>query len=128
MPANNLPIQVTSFVGRERELRELEQLLPTTRLLTLTGAGGTGKTRLALQLAAEILDSFPDGMWFIDLAPLSDPALATLTIASVLGVRDEPGRPLTATLVDWLRPKRLLLILDNCEHLIEACARFADAV
>ena len=103
-------------------------MLPTTRLLTLTGAGGTGKTRLALQLAANVLDTVDDGVWFIDLGPLSDPALLPLTIASVLGVRAEPGRPLTATLQDWLRPKHLLLILDNCEHLIDACAELADAV
>ena len=136
MSANNLPIQVTSFVGRDRELNELKQLLPTTRLLTLTGAGGTGKTRLALQLAANLLDTlsagsglaFKDGVWFIDLGPLSDPALLPLTIASVLGVRAEAGRPLTATLQDWLRPKHLLLILDNCEHLIDACAELADAM
>ena len=125
---NNLPIQVTSFVGRERELSELKRLLPTTRLLTLTGSGGTGKTRLSLQVAAEVLDAFKDGVWFIELAPLSDPALVPLTIASVLGVREEPGRPLLATLLEWLRPKQLLLILDNCEHLIDACAKFADAV
>ena len=124
---NNLPIQVTSFIGRERELSELQSLLPTTRLLTLTGSGGTGKTRLSLQVAAEVLDGFPDDVWFIELAPLSDPALLPLTIASVLGVREEPGRPLLATLLEWLRPKQLLLILDNCEHLIDACAKFADA-
>jgi predicted ATPase/class 3 adenylate cyclase len=124
---NNLPIQVTSFIGRERELAELQHLLPTTHLLTLTGSGGTGKTRLSLQVAAEVLDAFKDGVWFIELAPLSDPALLPLTIASVLGVREDPGRPLLATLLEWLRPKELLLILDNCEHLIEACAKFADA-
>jgi class 3 adenylate cyclase len=111
--ANNLPIQVTSFIGRERELAELQHLLPTTRLLTLTGSGGTGKTRLSLQVAAEVLDSFKDGVWFIELAPLSDTALLPLTIASVLGVREDPGRPLLTTLLEWLRPKELLLILDN---------------
>jgi len=125
---HNLPIQVTSFVGRERELSELQRLLPTTRLLTLTGSGGTGKTRLSLQVAAEVLDSFNDGVWFIELAPLSDPALLPLTVASVLGVREEQGRPLLATVLEWLRPKELLLILDNCEHLINACAKFADVV
>ena len=125
---NNLPIQVTSFVGRERELAELQRLLTTTRLLTLTGSGGTGKTRLSLQVAAEVLDNFKDGVWFVELAPLADPALVPQTVATVLGVREEPGRPLLATLIDWLRPKQLLLILDNCEHLIDACARLADAV
>jgi predicted ATPase/class 3 adenylate cyclase len=140
---NNLPIQVTSFVGREKEIAEVKQLLTTTRLLTLTGSGGTGKTRLSLQVAAEVFDSpaassgqapsagsgraFKDGVWFVELAPLSDPSLVPIIIASVLGVREEQGRPLMATLLEWLRPKELLLILDNCEHLIDACARFADA-
>ena len=116
---NNLPIQLTSFVGRDRELSELHRLLPSTRLLTLTGSGGTGKTRLSLQVAADLCREaaaprLPDGIWFIELAPLSDPALLPLTIATVLGVREEQGRPLMATLLDWLRPRELLLILDNC--------------
>ena len=127
-PRHNLPLQLTSFIGREHELRELRQLLPTTRLLTLTGAGGTGKTRLSLQLAAEALDAYTDGVWFVELAPLADPSLVPATVATVLGVRDDPDRPLLATLLDWLRPKQLLLILDNCEHLIDGCAQFADAV
>jgi predicted ATPase/DNA-binding SARP family transcriptional activator len=125
---HNLPFQLTSFIGREKEISEIKRLLATTRLLTLTGAGGTGKTRLSLQVAAEFLNAFADGVWFIELAPLSDPVLVPVTIASVLGVREESGRPLIATLLDWLRPKQLLLILDNCEHLIEACARLADVV
>jgi class 3 adenylate cyclase len=125
---NNLPIQATSFVGRERELAELQRLLNTTRLLTLTGSGGTGKTRLSLQVAAEVLDNFKDGVWFVELAPLADAALVPQTVANVLGIREEPGRPLMATLMDWLRPKQLLIIVDNCEHLIEACATLADAV
>ncbi len=125
---NNLPIQVTSFIGREREIAEVKRLLGTTRLLTLTGSGGTGKTRLSLQVAADIVGTFKDGVWFIELAPLTDPALVPITVASVLGVREEQGRPLMATLLDWLRPKHLLFIVDNCEHLIEACAQFADAV
>ena len=125
---NNLPSQVTSFVGREHELAEVKQLLATTRLLTLTGPGGMGKTRLSLQVAVDVLDTFKDGVWFIELATLTDPALVPITVASVLGVREEHSRPLTATLVNWLRNKQLLLILDNCEHLIEACAEFADRV
>lgn len=125
---NNLPIQVTTFVGREKEIVEVKQLLSTARLLTLTGSGGTGKTRLSLHLAAEVLDKFKNGVWFIELAPLSDPALVSFTIASVLGVREEPGRPLITTLMDWLSSKELLLILDNCEHLMETCAKFADEV
>ncbi len=126
--ANNLPIQVTSFVGREQERADLKRLLTTTRLLTLTGSGGTGKTRLALQVAADVLERFKDGVWFVELAPLSDPALVPTGVASVLGVREEQGRPLMLTLLDWLRDKQLLLMLDNCEHLLDACARFADAV
>ncbi|MEP7200321.1 MAG: adenylate/guanylate cyclase domain-containing protein, partial [Chloroflexota bacterium] len=160
---NNLPIQVTSFVGREKEITEVKRLLvgwsdrqsqdettnrpsdhpstplpsaalgtgrtsPATRLLTLTGTGGMGKTRLSLQVAADVLDMFKDGVWFIELAPLTDPALVPMTVASVLGVRGEQDRPLIATLMDWLRSKQLLFILDNCEHLVEACAEFADAV
>jgi predicted ATPase/class 3 adenylate cyclase len=125
---NNLPIQVTSFVGREREVTEGKRLLATTRLLTLTGSGGMGKTRLSLQVATDLLDTFKDGAWFIELAPLTDPALVPITVASVLGVREEQDRPLMATLMDWLRNKQLLFILDNCEHLIEACAKFAHAV
>jgi predicted ATPase/class 3 adenylate cyclase len=140
---NNLPIQVTSFIGREKEIAEVKQLLVgkepqgfdagrlaglPTRLLTLTGSGGTGKTRLSLQVAAEVLDRFKDGVWFVELAPLADPALVPQTVANVLGIRDEPGQPLLATLIEWLRPKQLLLILDNCEHLIETCAKFADTI
>ncbi|MBI5879661.1 MAG: tetratricopeptide repeat protein [Chloroflexi bacterium] len=125
---NNLPIQVTSFVGRERELAELQRLLVATRLLTLTGSGGTGKTRLSLQVAAEVLDKYRDGVWFVELAPLADPVLVPQTVASVLGVREQPGRPMLAALSDWLQTKQLLLILDNCEHLLDACAKLADAV
>ena len=125
---NNLPNPLTSFIGRTQELSEARDLLATTRLLTLTGSGGMGKTRLALQIAREVLDAFKDGVWFIELAPLSDPALVPITIASVLGVRGEQDRPLSATLLQWLRNKQLLLILDTCEHLIEACAGFTNAV
>jgi diguanylate cyclase (GGDEF)-like protein len=126
-PPHNLPAALTSFIGRERELAEARRLLATTRLLTLTGAGGAGKTRLSLHVAGELLDSFSDGVWFVDLAPLGNPRLVLLTIASALGVREEHGRPLSATLIDWLRPKQVLIILDNCEHLLDACAQFADA-
>ena len=125
---NNLPIQVTSFVGREKEIAEVKQLFSTAHLLTLTGSGGAGKTRLSLHVAAEVLDTFKNGAWFIELASLSDPALVPFTIASTLGLREEPGRPLIMTLIDWLRDKESLLILDNCEHLVEACAKLADGV
>ena len=125
---NNLPIQLTSFIGREGEMAEAKRLLATTRLLTLTGPGGTGKTRLSLQLAADVLDVFPDGVWLAELAPLSDPALVPQTVASVLGVREQPGRLLVDTLIDYLRSKSLLLILDNCEHLIDACAQLVTSL
>src|SRR5713226_5481995 len=106
----------------------VKQLLSSTALLTLTGSGGCGKTRLALQVAADLLEEYADGVWLVELAPLADPALVPQTVASALGVRDAPGRPLTATLTDYLRSKSLLLVLDNCEHLLEAGAQLADAL
>src|SRR5215470_1181982 len=114
--------EVTAFVGRERELRELRELAPAVRALTLSGAAGIGKTRLAIRLAAELADDFPDGAWFVELADLRQPELVASRVASATGVVEEPGRPLAATLADALRPRKMLLVLDNCEHLIEACA------
>ncbi|MGQ0550359.1 MAG: ATP-binding protein, partial [Armatimonadota bacterium] len=125
---NNLPVQLTSLVGREREIAEVNRLLPTTPLLTLTGAGGCGKTRLALQVAADVLEAYADGVWFVDLAPISDPALVPRTVASALGVREQPGRSMLAVLTDYLGPKHLLLILDNCEHLLSECAQLTDGL
>ncbi len=122
---NNLPAQLSSFVGRERELDELASLLRTTRLLTLSGAGGAGKTRLSIQLAEKMLDAFPDGVWFIELARVSDAALIPQTIATALGVRDEAGN-LAQTLTNYLERKTLLLVFDNCEHLIDAAAQHAE--
>jgi predicted ATPase/DNA-binding SARP family transcriptional activator len=130
-PTNtNLPVQLTSFVGRARELAELKPLLLANRLLTLTGPGGTGKTRLALQLAedTDVREPFTGGVWLIELAPLADPALVPHTVAATLGVREQPGRPLLDALVDYMRPKTLLLLLDNCEHLIEPCAQLAETL
>jgi predicted ATPase len=124
----NLPVQLTSFVGREQEIAEIKQLLASHRLVTLTGPGGTGKTRLALHVAAEVLETFPDGVWLIELAPLSDAALLPRAVASVLGPREEPRQPALATLTQFLRTRNLLLILDNCEHVLEACAQLADAL
>jgi predicted ATPase/class 3 adenylate cyclase len=123
---NNLPVQLTSFVGREHELSEVKQRLGTTHLLTLTGPGGTGKTRLSLQFAADILETFRHGVWFVELAPIADPALLSQTVAFTLGVQEQPGRAILDSLMDYLRSKQLLLILDNCEHLIDACAQHAD--
>jgi non-specific serine/threonine protein kinase len=109
-------------------LEELKRLLVRTRLLTLTGSGGCGKTRLSLQLAADALEQFPDGAWFAELAPLSDPGLVPQTVATVLGLMEEPGKPISQTLTEHLKDKRLLLLLDNCEHLLDVCAKLADAL
>jgi predicted ATPase/DNA-binding CsgD family transcriptional regulator len=126
-PPINLPSELSSFVGRERELAEIKRLLEKSRLLTLTGPGGCGKTRLALA-AGELAEGFDDGVWLVELAPLADPALVPQAVASVLGAREQPGHSLTETLSDHLRPRSLLLVLDNCEHLIEACATLAEAL
>jgi len=125
---NNLPVSLTSFIGREREIGEIKGLLNETHLVTLTGPGGTGKTRLSLQVAADVLEQFTDGVWLVEFAPLADPSLVPQTVATALGVREQPGRPVLAQLTDYLRPKKLLLVLDNCEHLIVACAHLADAL
>jgi len=123
---HNLPLQLTSFIGREREIAEVKYLLSATRLLTLIGPGGTGKTRLSIQIAGELLDQYPDGAWFVEFAPISDPLLIPRTTAIAIGLRDEPQRPVIDMLCDYLRGKQLVLILDNCEHLVEACAQMAD--
>jgi len=125
---NNLPHQGTSFVGREREIEDLKDMLGQARLVTLLGMGGLGKTRLSLQVAAEQMHLYPDGVWFIDLSPLSDGALVAAEAARVLDVAEEPGRPLLATLGAYLKTKRALLILDNCEHLIKPSAELAHAI
>jgi predicted ATPase/DNA-binding NarL/FixJ family response regulator len=119
----NAPQEPNSFIGRERELDELRRLVGTTRALTLCGAGGIGKTRLALRILAGVADDFPDGAWVVDLGDLRQPDLVVSRIASVIGVSEEPGRPLLETLTDALSSRQLLLALDNCEHLIESCAR-----
>jgi len=125
---NNLPQQVTSFIGRERELADAKRLLESTRLLTLLGMGGLGKTRLSLQLAADVLDLYPDGVWFVDLASIKDPSLVPATAAQVLGVHEAPGKSLTQTLCSHVRDLKLMLVLDNCEHLVSACASLAEAL
>lgn len=125
---HNLPRQVTSFVGRVRETGEVRALLEQTSLLTLTGAGGSGKTRLSLQVAADMLDGSGDGVWLVELAPLTDPGLVPSTVASVLGLKEEPGKPILQTLTEHLKSKDLLLLLDNCEHLLDACATLADTI
>ncbi|MEO8738511.1 MAG: tetratricopeptide repeat protein [Casimicrobiaceae bacterium] len=125
---NNLPQQVTSFIGRERELAEVKKLLRETRLLTLVGAGGLGKTRLSLQAAAGALDEFQDGVWFVELAALADEQLVPQAVASVLGVKEEAGRPVAEALIRYVRDRRLLIVLDNCEHLVRACADLAKSL
>jgi predicted ATPase/class 3 adenylate cyclase len=125
---NNLPEQLNSFIGRERELAEVKRLLGSTRLLTLTGTGGTGKTRLSLQVGAEMLEQFHDGVWFVEFATIDDGALVLETVAAALDLRQEAERSLTTTLTSFLRGKQLLLILDNCEHVVAACARLAETL
>jgi predicted ATPase len=125
---NNLPAQLSSFIGREKEMTEIKQLLENTRLLTLTGAGGCGKTRLALQVVADLFSEYPAGVCLVELAPASDPDMVAQLAAKALRIREQPKRPLVETLADRLRAKRLLLLLDNCEHLLEACAELAHAL
>jgi predicted ATPase/transcriptional regulator with XRE-family HTH domain len=124
----NLPLQLTSFIGRDREIAEVTRLLGSTRLLTLTGTGGTGKTRLALQAAASLHARYPQGVWLAELAPLTDPALVPLAVAGAVGLREESGQALLATLVAALRSRQLLLVLDNCEHLLDASATLVEAL
>ena len=119
---HNLPPQLTSFIGHEDELEEHAALLEQTRLLTLTGIGGCGKTRLAIKLAERVLRSFPDGVWYVDMAPLLDAERVPLTVATTLGIREEKDRPIVDTLCGRLAAQRSLLVLDNCEHLVAACA------
>ena len=123
---NNLPQQLTSFVGRKTEMAQIKGALSKARLLTLTGAGGAGKTRLALQSAADVLDDYPDGVWLVELASVADPTLLPQTVASVLHVREEPGRSAGEALLVFLKDRTVLLVLDNCEHLLNASARLAD--
>ena len=126
----NLPAQLTSFVGRVEEVAEVRDLLlnHTARLLTLTGAGGSGKTRLALRVGEEVVHAYEHGVWLVELAPLSDAHLLPRAIAAVFGLTECAGHPMCTTLIDYLRPRRLLLILDNCEHLVEAAAQMAGAL
>ena len=126
--ANNLPAQVTTFIGRERELSEVRALVASSRLVTLTGAGGCGKTRLGLQLAAGLLDGSGDGVWLVELAAVLDEDAVAPAICRALGIAAQPGRPVLETLLDALALQDVLIVLDNCEHLIGACAKAADAI
>ncbi len=125
---HNLPSQPTSFVGRAAELAELRSLVSgRSRLGTIAGPGGLGKSRLALQVAAEALDGAGDGVWLVELAPVAEPELVTRTVAAVLGVREEPGRPALDTLVETVGDRHLLVVLDNAEHVLGAAAKLAGA-
>ena len=123
-----LPRELSSFIGREHEITEVKRFLGDTRLLTLTGPGGAGKTRLALAVAQDLVEGFEDGVWWVGLASLSDPNLVPEALASALGVREAPDHSLTEALVEHLKPRKTLLLLDNCEHLVEGCAVLADTL
>ena len=125
---NNLPLQLTSFIGRERELIELKKKVEESRLVTLIGPGGTGKSRLALQVAADLTDRFSQGVWFVDLGALTEPNLVPQIVATVLSVREEAQRSLLNTMVDSIGDKEILMLLDNCEHLVQSCAHLADTL
>ena len=125
---NNLPTQLTTFIGRENEIAEVKQELELHRLVTLTGSGGTGKTRLSLQVAADLLEKFDHGVWFIELAPLADPELIPRTILSTIGIIEQPGKMPIEILKEYLHEKKVLILLDNCEHLIEASAQVTNAL
>ncbi len=127
-PRHDLPQQLTSFVGREHELADVRRLLGATRLLTLTGSGGIGKTRLALRVAEEERATYPDGVWLVELASLAEPSLVVQAVASTLGVSEKRTEPLLQTLKNTLQAKRLLLVLDNCEHLVVACVQLIEAL
>jgi hypothetical protein len=123
---NNLPLELTSFVGREAEVREVSGLLSDARLLTLTGVGWVGKSRIALHVAAKALDQYRDGVWLVELGALSDPELIPKQAAIAMGVQEQADRPIAATLLEVVSHKEVLLVLDNCEHLIEGVALLAE--
>jgi predicted ATPase len=127
-PKANLPAEVTSFVGRRHEIAEIKKLFRRRRLVTMTGVAGVGKTRLALRVAAQLRETFSDGVWLVELAALADNTLLPQTVADVLGIQDQSARPELEALSDYLQDKQLLLVLDNCEHLSDACAVLADAL
>ncbi|HYW90639.1 MAG TPA: AAA family ATPase [Chloroflexota bacterium] len=127
-PHHNLPLQRTSFIGRARELEDVKQLLASRQLLTLTGAGGCGKTRLALQAAAEVTSEYQDGTWLVELAAVTDPGGVPHAFATAVGLREVPDRALADALTGFLRNKSLLLVVDNCEHVVDAVAHLIDDV
>src|ERR1700736_668199 len=125
---HNLPVQLTTFVGRGNELAELQRLLVTKRLVTLTGVGGAGKTRLAVEVANRALDAFPDGAWLVDLTQIKDRHLVARVFGSTLGVHERERQPIAETLLEHLRGRHLLLVVDNCEHVIADCAELVDTI
>jgi non-specific serine/threonine protein kinase len=125
---HNLPLETTSFLGRQQELMEVKRQLAEARLLTLTGVGGCGKTRLALELGRQVVDRYPNGVWLIELGPLAEPDLVAHSVATAVGVREVAGQPIVEALTVALRQRRLLLVLDNCEHVLDACAELVHAV
>jgi predicted ATPase/DNA-binding SARP family transcriptional activator len=127
-PVATLPCPLTSFIGREPQIAEIRRLLQAHRLVTLNGAGGCGKTRLALHVAGELVDEYAGSVWLVEFASLADPALVPQAVATALGVREEPDQPLVITLTRALCSRQLLLVLDNCEHLVDACAHLAEAL
>ena len=127
-PSDNLPLELSSFIGREQEVAEAKRLLADRRFLSLCGPEGCGETRLALVAAKGLVEEFENGVWWVELGSLSDPKLVPRAAASALGVREAPDRSLTEAIAEHLKPRKALLILDNCEHLVEGCAMFADTL
>ena len=123
---NNLPLQLTNFIGRENELNQVKNIFADSHLLTITGSGGSGKSRLALQTGADLIDDFANGVWMAELAPVSEPELIPQKIIEEIGIKEEPNESPEKTLKDYLKNKEILIILDNCEHLIDACAALAE--
>src|SRR5215469_13296782 len=121
--SNNLPVAPNAFIGREHDVAEIKELLNSHGLVTLIGSGGGGKTRLALRVGTELLDQYPDGVWFVDFAPISDPELVSSVTAQALGMSQQEGRRVDESIPPWLKRKKLLLIFDNCEHVLEGKAR-----
>lgn len=126
--ASNLPLQLTTFIGREREMADVKSLLGSKRLLTITGPGGCGKTRLAIQVAADVVETYPDGVWLAELAPLTDASLVDATVAAALGVTEQPGIPIWRSIADYAGARRMLLILDNAEHVLSSAAHLAESL
>ena len=126
--AQRLPVQLTSFVGRAAEMTDVRRILADNRLVTLTGDGGVGKTRLALEVAGRLMGECRDGVWYVDLAPIIDPDLVPVAVARALGLPDQPGRSTTETLLRFINDRQMLVVLDNCEHLLDACAALIAAL